>query len=260
MTGAAGRVLHDDTGAAVVLARPPRRVVSLVPSLTEALAAGAPDVLAGATQWCTHPPELGVARVRGTKNPDRRAIAALEPGLVVANKEENRELDVRRLRAAGIPVWVTVVESVPQALASLERLFTLALDRPAPDWLRSAQDLWDGPPPRPHARVAVPVWRDPWMAVGSATFAGDLLARLGLENVLARDPGRYPRVDPAELDRAGLDLVVLPDEPYPFTASDGPDAFPTTPAALVEGRLLTWYGPSLVTARTALPGRLRAPR
>ncbi|WP_398695101.1 helical backbone metal receptor [Streptomonospora wellingtoniae] len=153
MTGRARRVLLDDTGAAVVLDLPPRRVVSLVPSLTEALAADAPDVLVGATQWCTHPPGLGAARVRGTKNPDRRAIAALDPGLVVANKEENRELDVRRLRAAGIPVWVTVIESVPQGPASLERLFTLALDRPPPAWLRSAQRLLADRPGRGEAVV-----------------------------------------------------------------------------------------------------------
>ncbi|MFD0801337.1 helical backbone metal receptor [Streptomonospora algeriensis] len=258
MGGCAGTVLRDDMGAAVELASPAGRVVSLVPSLTEALAAGAPGVLVGATQWCTHPPGLRVARVRGTKNPDRRAVAALRPDLVVANKEENRELDVRRLREAGIPVWVTVVETVPGALASLERLFTQALDRPVPDWRRAAERLWTGPPPRPRARVAVPIWRDPWMVVGSATFAGDLLARLGMENAFAGDPGRYPRADPAELDRAGLDTIVLPDEPYPFAPGDGPEAFTRTPTALIEGRLLTWYGPSLVTARTELAARLAA--
>ena len=67
--------------------------MSLVPSLTEALAASCPDVLVGATDWCTHPADLdarGVTRVRGTKKPDLRAIEALRPDLVVADKEENR--------------------------------------------------------------------------------------------------------------------------------------------------------------------------
>ena len=80
------------------------RVVSLVPSLTEALATDRPQALVGATDWCTHPADLDVTRVRGTKNPDLKAIRALEPDLVIANKEENRELDVRRLRDAGVPV------------------------------------------------------------------------------------------------------------------------------------------------------------
>lgn len=114
-------LVHDDLGAPVELPRPPRRVVSLVPSLTESVVDTCPDLLVGATEWCTHPAGLDIARVRGTKNPDRRAIAALRPDLVLANMEENRELDVRRLREAGIPVWVTRIETVPQALQSLER-------------------------------------------------------------------------------------------------------------------------------------------
>ena len=79
----------------------------------------------GRPNWCTHPADLddrGVARVRGTKNPDLAAVAALRPDLVVANKEENRELDVRRMRERGIPVWVTDIETVPQAVASMRRL------------------------------------------------------------------------------------------------------------------------------------------
>ncbi|NDZ97926.1 cobalamin-binding protein, partial [Streptomyces sp. SID10116] len=64
------------------------RVVSLVPSLTEAVAVTVPDVLVGATDWCTHPAGLDVTRVGGTKNPDVPRIAALAPDLVVANEEE----------------------------------------------------------------------------------------------------------------------------------------------------------------------------
>ena len=77
--------------------------MSLVPSLTESIADTVPDLLVGATDWCTHPPDLDVTRVRGTKNPDVAAILGLRPDLVLANREENRELDVRRLRQAGVP-------------------------------------------------------------------------------------------------------------------------------------------------------------
>src|SRR3954454_913895 len=102
----------DDLGHPVEVVRPARRVVSLVPSLTEAIAATRPEALVGATDWCTHPADLAVTRVRGTKNPDRAAIAALQPDIVLANREENRELDVRSLREAGIAVWVTEIETV----------------------------------------------------------------------------------------------------------------------------------------------------
>lgn len=252
---AAGPIEHlrrDDLGTPVELPRPPRRVVSLVPSLTEALAVTVPDRLVGATDWCSHPADLDVARVRGTKNPDRAAVAALAPDLVVANREENRELDVQRLRTAGVPVWVTVIESLDEALASMRRLFDEVLDVGEPEWLRTAAVEWARPAPDPELRVAVPIWRDPWMVVGGRTFTGDVLTRLGLRNAFADDAQRYPRIDADRLAAADVDLVLLPDEPYLFTADDGPEAFPDVRTVLVPGRDLTWYGPSLATARDRL--------
>lgn len=227
------------------------RVVSLVPSLTEAIASVDPSALVGVTDWCTHPADLGAARVRGTKNPDTKAIIALEPDVVIVNKEENRELDVRRLRAAGVEVWVSVIETVPQAIDAMDELFDDVLRWERPDWLGTARSLWCGAPAPARARVAVPIWRDPWMVVGRDTFTGDLLARAGLVNVFADHADRYPSLDVADIDGAGADVVLLPDEPYVFTASDGPEAF-TTPTELVSGRLITWYGPSLVEAHAFL--------
>jgi len=242
----------DDLGAEVPLDGPARQIVSLVPSITEALASDVPDRLVGATDWCTHPADLDVTRVRGTKNPDLAAIRALAPDLVVANQEENRELDVRRLRADGTAVWVTAIETVPQALASLTRLYEEALGLAAPPWLTRAHQLWSGPPAEPRGRVAVPVWRDPWLVVGPRTYTGDLLHRLGWSNAHDTGTDRYPKVELAELDRADLDLVLLPDEPYVFTADDGPEAFTRVPTRLVSGRLLTWYGPAMVEAHETL--------
>lgn len=231
--------------------------MSLVPSLTEALAVTVPERLVGATDWCTHPADLdarGVERVRGTKNPDLAGIVALRPDLVVANKEENRELDVRRLRQHGIPVWVTDIDTVPGAVDSMRRLFrdVLGLDEDPP-WLAAAEQAWCGPVPAATARVVVPIWRDPWMVVGRPTFTADLLARAGFEVVTAGVDGRYPAVDPEVLDDPVVaDLVLLPDEPYVFTDSDGPEVFRRVPTRLVSGRLITWYGPSLVAARISL--------
>ena len=116
-----------------------RRAVSLVPSLSEALAATAPGVLVGVTDWC--PPVPGAERLRGTKNPHVRRIVELAPDLVVANREENRERHVRELRAAGIPVWVTDIRTVPGALASLRRLLD-ACGLADPGWLAEAGRVW----------------------------------------------------------------------------------------------------------------------
>jgi ABC-type Fe3+-hydroxamate transport system substrate-binding protein len=242
----------DDLGRAVPLG-PVRRVVSLVPSLTEAIAVSAPGLLVGATDWCTHPADLDVERVRGTKNPDVARIVELAPDLVVANQEENRKLDVERLEAAGVRVWVTAPQTVPQALDSLGRLLTVALALPAePAWLVGARDAWSGPVPPVRARAVVAVWRDPWMVVGPGTFAGDVLRRLGIANAYADADGRYPHAGVEQIRDREPDLVVLPDEPYAFSAADGPDAFPGLDCRLVSGRLLTWYGPSLATAREDL--------
>ena len=224
------------------------RVVSLVPSITEALADARPEALVGATDWCTHPADLDVTRVRGTKNPDLAAIRALEPDVVVANMEENRELDVRRLRQAGVNVWVSRIETVPEAFAAYDELFDEVLGWPRPAWLEEARPQWNGPLPPVQAKVVVPIWRDPWMVVGSRTFTGDLLRRLGFDNVFSNHADRYPQVDLASLDDGRADLALLPDEPYVFTAEDGPEAFTRTPTRLVRGRLATWYGPSLLEA------------
>jgi hypothetical protein len=193
---------RDDLGRAVA-PRTIHRVVSLVPSLTEAVAATAPGLLVGVTDWCTHPPDLAVQRVGGTKNPSVAAVLDLQPDLVLANQEENRAPDLDALRAAGSAVWVTAAETVPAALRSLERMLAGSPDRCPPD-------------------------RYP--------------------------PDRYPKVRLDDLPT--YDLVVLPDEPYPFAADDGPEAFPGAPAALVSGRRLTWYGPSLVQARALLSRQL----
>ncbi|MEV0785313.1 helical backbone metal receptor [Streptomyces sp. NPDC050423] len=234
------------------------RVVSLVPSLTEAVAGTAPGLLVGVTDWCTHPAGLRAARIGGTKNPDVPGILALRPDLVVANEEENREPDLAALREAGTEVLVTTVRTLDEAFAELDRLLTGACGLPRPRWLDEAEAAWAAvAPPSGPRRAVVPVWRKPWMVLGRDTFAGDLLARLGVTNVYADHAERYPRVPLDELNAAGADLVVLPDEPYRFTAADGPEAFPALPAALVDGRFLTWYGPSLVRAPAALRAALR---
>jgi ABC-type Fe3+-hydroxamate transport system substrate-binding protein len=232
---------------------PARRVVSLVPSITEALASVRREAVVGATDWCTHPADLDAtleSRVRGTKNPDLATIRALQPDLVIANREENRELDVRRLVESGVKVHVTRIETVPEAIETFEELFDDVLGWPRPEWLAEARELWCGDLPKVTMTVAIPIWRDPWMVVGGSTFTGDLARRLGWDNAFKDHPDRYPKVQPEEL--AGVDLVLLPDEPYVFTATDGPEAFPHTETRLVSGRLLTWYGPSLLEARARL--------
>ncbi|NIL58434.1 helical backbone metal receptor [Salinispora arenicola] len=236
------------------------RVVSLVPSLTEAVAATLPGALVGATDWCTHPAGLDVPRVGGSKYPDLDRVRALRPDVVLLNVEENRREDADALVAAGMPVRVTYPRTVDGALTELADLLTDLGAPGEPEWLVAARRAWAGltdeGPPR---RALVPVWRRPWVVLGRGTFAGDVLRRLGLSNLYAEHGERYPRPSLDELRGRAPQLVVLPDEPYRFTASDGPEEFPGVPCALVSGRHLTWYGPSLAEAPAVLAAQLAAP-
>lgn len=253
----------DDVGRALGPKRPVRRVVSLVPSLTESIAATAPGLLVGATDWCTHPGDLDVVRIGGTKNPRISDIVALEPDLVVSNEEENRAPDIAALADRGVPVWVTAPTTVRAALHSLDRMLREGCGLDRPGWLDQATAAWRGPPDRAPVTAIVPIWRRPWMWVGRDTFAGDVLANLGVKNLLDDHPERYPKIDLDEmLARYTPQCVVLPDEPYAFSWTDGPEAFRDldVPVACVSGRHLTWYGPSLVDARAVLLEQLASAR
>lgn len=154
-------------------------------------------------------------------------------------------------------MWVTDIRSVDQALVSIESLLR-AVGVSDIGWLDRARNSWAQTPAVGEGRrlrAVVPIWRRPWMHLGRDTYAGDVLRRLGVDNVLVDSPERYPKLELGQLPE--VDLVVLPDEPYRFTATDGPESFPDTPCALVSGRFLTWYGPAMDGAPHALLASLR---
>lgn len=204
--------------------------------------------------------------MRGTKNPDIAKIIGLHADLVVCNQEENRKIDVDRLRAAGVTVWVTRIETLDEAFTALDRLFGVALRVDSPAWLDEARALWTGPGsavPNTVRTAAIPIWRDPWMVIGGHTFADDLLKHMQIENVFGDPADRYPHVSVQEIVVRRPDIVILPDEPYPFAVSDGPEAFASAAdgrpidVVFVSGRHLTWYGPSLVEAHQTLAAQLQ---
>jgi hypothetical protein len=149
---------------------------------------------------------------------------------------------------------VTQVRGVEEALTSLGRLLGVACRLARPSWLDDAAAAWRAVSPSAVRLAAVPIWRRPWMVLGCDTFAGDVLARLSIRNAFADHSERYPRVPLEELRSA--ELVVLPDEPYAFGPADGPECFPGQDVALVSGRHLTWYGPSMVEAPRVLAAQL----
>lgn len=278
------------------VSRPPRRVVSLVPSVTESLFdLSLGDCLIAVTDYCVHPASdvARIPRIGGTKNPDVPRIIALLPDLVIANQEENRPEDVFALQAAGIPVWVTFPRSVADAfnlLWNIMHVFDEASMVPRVRLIEQSMDwVWRMSEPRLQqnpCRVFVPIWLDPLMTFNGDTYASDLLRVCGGLNVfanrerfypLAADLGeqppdlsaaegrdtRYPRITMAEVESAQPDVILLPSEPYAFNQSHV-EIFAglNVPAAqnnriiLVDGSLLTWHGTRIAYALNALPDLL----
>ena len=239
-------MIVDDEGRPVATPDRVRRVVSIVPSLTEAVALTDQALLVGATDWCTHPLDLDVERVRGTKNPDITAVVALRPDLVVANQEENRPVDLDALRAAGVPVYVTDIRTLDDAphgaFSSLGRMLAACgLERPA--WLAEAQRAWAAVvEPAVRRRAVVPIWRRPWMTLSGGTYGSSLLARVGIANAFADAAIRYPEVTLDDVAARRPDLVLLPTEPYPFKDRHRADFDGLAPAQLVDGQDLFWWG------------------
>ena len=261
--------MKDASGFALALPRPPRRIVSLVPSITETLChLGLADALVGITAYCLEPRALvrGKTRIGGEKDPDLAAIRALQPDLVVANIEENVREHVETLRGWGIPVWVTYPRTVAQGLAMIRELGELT-DTAA----RAAAILADLEPL--HARVRAttarrrpvpifyPIWRAPWMTVNADTYIHDLLAVCGAANVFGDRPARYPTVTLDEVAARRPEVIVLPDEPFRFRRAHIQDFAPyaDVPAVragrihLVDGKPFSWHGPRVGEALLTLP-------
>ena len=253
------RHVTDARGTAVELPDRVGRVVSLVPSLTEWLVVtGVGERLVGVTDWCVEPAGAldGLARVRGTKNPDLAAVRGLEPDLVVANAEENRKLDVQRLEAGGLAVFVTMPTTVAGAVGELRDLAAAVGDLPGAaaldaDLVAAVADAYRRQPAR-RVRYACPVWRDPWLWLGRRTYAADLLGLAGGEPVLDDPTTRYPKLDPGGAGRPGPRggaAALRAVRVRPGRRRRGGRRLPPGPGVeLADGRALTWYGPRIPAA------------
>ncbi len=240
----------DALGRRVRLDAPPRRIVSLVPSQTELLAAlGLDAEVVGLTRFCVHPEGWKARKtiVGGTKTVNAGRVRTLAPDLVLANHEENDRDDVEEL-AALASVYVTDVADVPGALAMIRTVGALADRQPAADALADAVGVGFGVlPTYEPLRALYLIWRDPWMTVGGDTFVSDVMARAGLANAAAEHT-RYPALTDAEIAALAPEVVLLSSEPYPFAETHVAEVQALVPEArirLVDGEAFSWYGSRL---------------
>jgi ABC-type Fe3+-hydroxamate transport system substrate-binding protein len=264
--------VRDDVGREVVLARAARRLVSLVPSITETVfALGGGEALVGVSRYCTEPAGRveRVEQVGGTKNPDVERIRALRPDLVLVNAEENRREDFDALDAAGVTVFVSFPRRAREVSDLLTRLGELtgtasAAARMAAE-LTCALEEMEVPRPRGAARVFCPIWKNPWMSFNRDTYADDMLHIAGGHNVCGDRPERYCTVSLEEIAALMPEVILLPDEPYVFRAKDLAALGPLsgTPASrnqrvhFVDGKALSWYGTRTAAALRYLEAQIQ---
>jgi ABC-type Fe3+-hydroxamate transport system substrate-binding protein len=234
------------------------RIASLVPSLTETVCSlGAADRLVSRTIYCAEP-RAGLAAVPGcggTKNPDLERILSLAPDLVLACAEENKPEHLDALEAAGVTVHTVMPRSLDD-VAGLLTAYGAMLDvdaSPALAELAAARSEVIGLPAR---RAVALIWKDPWMAVGGGNHIDGMMGALGLVNLLGDREG-YPVVTRDELACLAPEALLLPDEPWRFTAEDAADLAGIAPGLCCDGQDLSWYGTWTAGGLRRLAGRLR---
>ena len=249
----------DARHKSIRLDRPPRRIVSLVPSQTELLAhLGLDETVVGITRFCARPGHWRDEKtiVGGTKDVDEDTVRALAPDLILANHEENTRADVATLSDVA-PVFVTQVQTVTEALDMIRTVGHLTdaagqTSTLAGKIISRFSRLPDFSP----LRTAYLIWREPYMTVGGDTFIHDVMSWGGFDNAFG-DRTRYPEVTLDTLAEMDLDLLLCSSEPFPFHQKEEftqelRDALPHTSVEVVDGQPFSWYGPRLLDTPTYL--------
>ncbi len=209
---AAGVQVTDDRGVTVTLAQSPQRIVSLLPSLTETVCElGQCHRLVGVDRYSNHPAFVRtLPQTGGGIDPNIEAIVALKPDVVLMATSSR---GVQRLESLGIPVLAMEPRSSADAQRVMGKLGQLL---EVPD----AQRIWRAidagvsaaaqslPPGARSLRVYYEVSSGGY-AAGTGSFIGEMMARLGVQNIVAPAMGPFPRVNPEYVVRANPDLIMV---------------------------------------------------
>lgn len=250
------RIYTDQIGHSCTLDIVPRRIISLVPSQTELLHdLGLTDEVVGITKFCVHPEEWFRVKTRigGTKQVHVDQVAALQPDLIIANKEENLKEQVETLRSVA-PVWVSDVNTLADALEMITSLgIIVGRQNESTRLVENIRREFASLPfihESHRTKAAYLIWKDPFMTVGGDTFISDMMVHAGLHNVFG-DQQRYPELSIEQIRNSGCRLLLLSSEPYPFKMADLAAlqlSLPDVEIKLVDGEMFSWYGSRLLQA------------
>ncbi|WP_224999339.1 ABC transporter substrate-binding protein [Cesiribacter sp. SM1] len=243
----------DQMGRQITVEWPPRRIISLVPSQTELLyTLELEEQVVGLTKFCLYPEHWRKQKkvIGGTKTPQLDRIKALQPDLIIGNKEENEQESIEVL-AREFPVWMSDIYNLEDALQMMRMLGGLTnRNEEAEKLVATIVKAFAGLPLASPVSVLYLIWQNPWMGVGNTTFVHNMLELCGFRNVL-EDSARYPRLSDEALQQLNPEVVLLSSEPYPFKEKHMAalqELLPKSKLLLVDGEMFSWYGSRLLQA------------
>lgn len=243
----------DQIGHEFELPLSPKRIISLVPSQTELLYdLGLGEQVVGITKFCIHPQEWfkSKARVGGTKKINFDKIAALNPDLIIANKEENTKEEIEYLQNL-YPVFTSNISNLEESLIMIKSLGEIV--GKTQESIQLISDIetkfkeLSGVLKPKNPTVLYLIWEKPYMSIGKDTFIDDMLNRCGFNNIISENK-RYPEISEKELIEFRPDYIFLSSEPYPFKEKhvfEFQKIAPKSKIILVDGEYFSWYGSRL---------------
>ena len=247
-------LITDQLGRKVTLENTPKRIVCLVPSMTELLVdLGLEKNIVGVTKFCVHPDHIRKDKtiVGGTKTVHIHKIYALNPDIILCNKEENTREIVEQCKEIA-PVHISDIKNIEDTLQLIKQYGEIfECEKKAEEIIHSIRkknhDFQIATKNFPIFKVAYFIWRKPWMVAGNNTFINYLLRINKYENVL-KNQERYPEVTLEDLKKKDFDFIFLSSEPYPFKEehlNELQELFPNQQIVLVDGEYFSWYGTRL---------------
>ena len=254
------RIFVDQLNRDVLINNAPKRIISLVPSLTEFLHyLGFEEEVIGITKFCIHPTIWfeKKERIGGTKRLNIDRIKALEPDLIIGNKEENTKDDISALECFA-PIWMSDVNSFDDAIEMIKQLGVVLSKERACNTLitdlgfaySAIRDLGK------HLSVLYFIWDKPSYVAGQLTFIGSIIETLGFKNNAHLE--RYPEVQ--DLGNCEPNYVFLSSEPFPFEEKHKEkyqSRFPRSKIILVDGEMFSWYGSRMLPAADYFKNKLK---
>jgi ABC-type Fe3+-hydroxamate transport system substrate-binding protein len=229
----------------------PKRIISLVPSQSELLwDLGLRSELVGITKFCIHPTEMfkTVERIGGTKTLNIKKIRLLKPDLIIGNKEENEQSQITELQKE-FPVWMSDIYNLEDSLSMIQNVGEIVNRVEEANAIKTTIETSFLNLNKTNQSVLYLIWNNPYMAAGKATFIGDMLFKMGLNNVLADSNARYPELSMNEIKQLNPELIYLSSEPFPFNEKyvlEFQTKFPNSKIMVVDGEIFSWYGSRLL--------------